>query len=244
MTTGSGDPIVFLHGFMEDTTIWKSITGHFPENTCIAVDLYGHGKSLFDEAAVPSVALMAGQVRTLLDTLNLRNYQLVGHSLGGYVGCELLKSDPNLAQLVLFHSHPFPDSDEKKKDRDRVIELVKTKADFFISEAIPGLFAFPDEQQEAIRDYSEIAARMKPEAIAWSAAAMRDRPSYVNILAEKPGQVSIIAGELDKVVPLKELYDLAKLHEMHWFLIERAGHMSQVEEPEKAAGILKVILEM
>ena len=240
--TGVGDPVVFLHGFMEDTTIWEGLTAHFPNNTCIAIDLHGHGHSFFDKDAVPSISLMAEQVRTLLDTLSIGNYQLIGHSLGGYVGCELLKSDSELEQLVLFHSHPFPDNEEKKKDRDRVIELVKTRAKFFISEAIPNLFAFPEEHKEAIARYSRIAEQMEPAAIGWSAAAMRDRPSYVNILSEKPGQVSIVQGELDKVVPGKELHAFVEKHAIHWFGIERCGHMSQEEEPEKALEILKVIL--
>jgi len=240
--TGLGDPVVFLHGFMEDTSIWKNITDHFADKTCIAIDLHGHGASFFDQDAVPSIALMAEQVRTLLDTLEIGNYQLVGHSLGGYVGCELLKSDPELEQLVLFHSHPFPDNAAKKKDRDRVIELVKTRAKFFISEAIPGLFAFPEEHEEAIKTYSRIAEKMRPEAIGWSAAAMRDRPSYVNILSEKSGQVSVIQGELDKVVPGKELRDFVEKQQIHWFGIERCGHMSQEEAPEKAVELLKAIL--
>jgi len=240
--TGIGEPLVFLNGFMEDTSIWETVTAGFQNNTCICIDLHGHGESFFEEEAIPSIALMAEQVRTLLDELSIGNYQLIGHSLGGYVGLELLKSDADLEQLVLFHSHPWPDNEQKKKDRDRVIELVQTKASFFIREAIPKLFASPEKHPETIERYCQIAENMPPAAIGWSAAAMRDRPSYVNILAEKSGQVSIVQGEKDALIPAKELHALAETHGIHWFEISGCGHMSHEEKPEKALEILRTIL--
>lgn len=240
--SGIGDPVVFLHGFMEDTTSWKHIARHFCTKTCITIDLHGHGRSYFDNDSTPSVALMAEQVRELINQLGIGHYQLVGHSLGGYVGCELLKTDSRLEQLVFLHSHPWPDSEEKKQDRNRVIELVKARPSFFIREAFPKLFAFPEEHKAAIERYCQAAEKMDPRAIAWASAAMRDRPSYVNILSEKSGQISIIQGDLDPLIPSDKLHAFAQEHNIYWFEIERCGHMGQEEQPEKVVELLKVIL--
>ncbi|OGS77622.1 MAG: hypothetical protein A3D31_11540 [Candidatus Fluviicola riflensis] len=240
--SGNGDPVVFLHGFMEDNSMWEQFLPHFQHKTCILIDLHGHGKSFFNPELPREINVMAQQVRTTLDKLSISSYQLVGHSLGGYVGCELLKTDPLLEHLILFHSHPWPDSPAKKTDRDRVSKLVLTKSVFFIREAIPNLFAFPTQQQGAIKTYCDIAERMHPEAIAWSTIAMRNRGSSEQILKDRPENVSIIQGQLDPLIPNLQLRTFAENHRIGFYEIPRCGHMGQVEAPENSIALLSMIL--
>lgn len=239
---GNGDPVVFLHGFMEDASMWDEIIPHFAHKTCILVDLHGHGKSFFDPELPREISTMAQQVRSTLDQLSISSYQLVGHSLGGYVGCELLKTDPLLEHLILFHSHPWPDSPAKKTDRDRVSHLVQTKSVFFIREAIPNLFAFPEEQPEAIKAYCAIAEQMNPEAIAWSTIAMRNRDSSEQLLIDRAENVSIIQGQLDPLIPNLQLRSFAEEHNIGFYEIARCGHMGQVEALAESLTLLSVIL--
>ena len=240
--SGNGDPVVFLHGFMEDSSMWDEIIPHFPHKTCILIDLHGHGKSFFDPELPCKMSTMAQQVRFALDHLSISTYQLVGHSLGGYVGCELLKTDPLLEHLILFHSHPWPDSPAKKTDRDRVSKFVLTKSAFFIREAIPNLFAFPEEQSEAIKTYCAIAEKMNPEAIAWSTIAMRNRDSSEQLLMDRPKNVSIIQGQLDPLIPNIQLRAFAESHQIGFYEIARCGHMGQVEAPTESVELLTAIL--
>jgi pimeloyl-ACP methyl ester carboxylesterase len=227
---------------MEDAFMWDEIISHFAHKTCILVDLHGHGKSFFDPELPREISTMAQQVRSTLDQLSISSYQLVGHSLGGYVGCELLKTDPLLEHLILFHSHPWPDSPAKKTDRDRVSHLVQTKSVFFIREAIPNLFAFPEEQSEAIKNYCVIAEQMNPEAIAWSTIAMRNRDSSEQLLIDRAENVSIIQGQLDPLIPNLQLRSFAEKHNIGFYEIARCGHMGQVEAPTESAELLKAIL--
>ncbi|MBI3239098.1 MAG: alpha/beta hydrolase [Flavobacteriia bacterium] len=240
--SGNGDPVVFLHGFMEDSSMWDEIILHFQHKTCILIDLHGHGNSFFDPELPREISVMAQQVRSTLDHLSISTYQLVGHSLGGYVGCELLKTDPLLEHLLLFHSHPWPDSPAKKIDRDRVSQLVLTKSVFLIREAIPNLFAFPAEHPEAIKTYCNIAEQMNPEAIAWSTIAMRNRGSSEQLLADRAENVSIIQGQLDPLIPNLQLRSFAEKHRIGFYEITRCGHMGQVEAPTESVELLTAIL--
>jgi 2-succinyl-6-hydroxy-2,4-cyclohexadiene-1-carboxylate synthase len=240
--SGEGEPVVFIHGFMEDISSWDKIIPQLQGKKCIAVDLHGHGKSFFDGGWVPSITKMAQQVRAVITSLDIETYQAVGHSLGGYIALDLLKWDPDLEQAVLLNSHPYSDSDEKKADRDRVIEMVKTRASHFIREALPNQFAHPDRDKEALDRYIAIAEKMQPEAIAWSAAAMRDRLSSESLLTDKPGKIAIIAGEKDKLVDQDKLRRLAEETEAPHFSIEDCGHMCQEENPEKVVEMLKILL--
>jgi pimeloyl-ACP methyl ester carboxylesterase len=85
---GEGDPIVLVHGFASN----KEINWVFPGwvttlsragRRVIALDNRGHGKStkLYDPAAYQS-AIMAEDVRALLDHLGLPRVDLMGYSMG------------------------------------------------------------------------------------------------------------------------------------------------------------------
>ena len=44
---GEGDAIVFLHGFLENSTIWEPFIETFSKtNRVLCVDLLGHGNSI------------------------------------------------------------------------------------------------------------------------------------------------------------------------------------------------------
>ena len=62
--SGNGKkPLVLLHGFMEDHTIWSDMESHFSkEFTLIKIDLSGHGKSE-NNNAVNSMDFMAEKVK-------------------------------------------------------------------------------------------------------------------------------------------------------------------------------------
>ena len=111
---GEGFPVVFIHGFLEDLTMWRHmapITGF----QSICIDLPGHGLSeASEDLAIPS---MATQVALLLDALNIDKFHVVGHSMGGYVGLELLSSDDRTQKLVLMNSNFWSDDEEKKNNR-------------------------------------------------------------------------------------------------------------------------------
>lgn len=240
--TGAGEVVVFLHGFMEDASVFSEIIRSFPDKTCISIDLFGHGESGFDDATKPDIATMADQVMDALTELNVDEYAVVGHSLGGYVALELLKKDIRISQVVLFHSHPWEDSPEKKKDRDRVIALVQSKPQAFINEAIPGLFRNPQKSRNSIEAYKKIASLMRPSAIAWAAAAMRDRVSNVNVMLEKAGQCAMIQGRHDKVVPMEKLHELSEQSRIPLVELPDDAHMSQAEHPQMAYEALRAIL--
>lgn len=240
--SGTGDPVVFLHGFMEDLTMWDTLLPTLKHKMIVAIDLHGHGASPFDTTLYPSVEEMGKQVMDVITTLGLGHYQLVGHSMGGYVGCYLLENDPRLEHLILFHSHPWADSPAKKTDRERVSELVKTKAAFFIREAIPNLFAHAEQHQAAIERYCAMADRMQPEAISWATLAMRNRPSSEGLLKQFPDRVSIIQGQLDPLIPNLELKRFAQEARVGFYEIPDCGHMGQEEQPDAVRELFLALL--
>jgi pimeloyl-ACP methyl ester carboxylesterase len=98
---GTGPPLLFLHGTGCASTDWTGVFAALPEEIpLLALDFRGHGRS-----ATPTTPFtlgdLAADVLAVLDALRLPPVVLVGHSLGGMVGLEVLRRAPGLAGLVL-----------------------------------------------------------------------------------------------------------------------------------------------
>ncbi len=227
--TGTGKPVLFLHGFLEDSSMWDNILPHYKSFKTILVDLPCHGESRFKDA-ICTMKEMALIIDALLISEKIENPHVIGHSMGGYVGLELLKLRP--LHLILLHSNFWADSAQKKEDRNRVIEVVKKNHSFFVQEAIPGLF----DQKNVLNCQNDIellikkAKNLLPSEIASATAGMRDRADNSDLLSEF--NIDIIHGENDPIIHtdrMKEsLSERNRLSNLH--LLKNVGHMSIWED--------------
>lgn len=238
--SGNGSPVVFLHGFMEDLSMWDEVIMHLPVKA-ICIDLTGHGKSPIDFNATPSILSMAKEVEKVILHEKLKNPIIIGHSMGGYVGLELMKLIPGLEHLILFHSHPWSDSEDKKRDRERVANMVLTKAPVFIREAIPNLFYNPSNMQNAISHYIQLAEQMEPKAIAWAALAMKNRFDLAYLMEKNPEKYTVISGQNDKLVNVGLLDSFCKQHKISSIVFPGVAHMSHEENREEVIQLLQTI---
>jgi pimeloyl-ACP methyl ester carboxylesterase len=239
--SGNGSPVVFLHGFMEDLSMWDEVIPHLPVQA-VCIDLPGHGASPVDYDAAPSILSMAKEVEKVLTHEKLKHPIVVGHSMGGYVGLELMKLIPSLEHLVLFHSHPWSDSEDKKRDRERVANMVLTKASVFIREAIPNLFHDPEKMQHAVTHYIRVAEQMNPRAIAWAALAMKNRFDLAYLMEKSPEKFTVINGKSDKLIQVALLDSFCKQNKISSIVLPEVGHMSHEEDRDEAIRLLNTIL--
>lgn len=238
---GSGKPVVFLHGFLESISMWERLElEKFPFQS-ILIDLPGHGKS----TALPdviSLEAMAESVAETLQSLKLESFDLVGHSMGGYVALQLAKTIPNVGKICLLNSSFWEDSQAKKSDRNRVIELVKTHKNHFLNEAIPGLFAHPELHAEFIQQLISEASAMEVEAISHATQAMRDRAGSEAFVELNPSKIKIIQGELDKAIPLEMMLQKTEGLPIDISILKGIGHMSHVEATSDVQLLLREFL--
>ena len=140
--SGKGNEnLVMLHGFMENLMIWEDLEARLSNDfTLIKIDLPGHGLSKM-YAEIHSMELMAEEVKKVTDQLGLKNFHLLGHSMGGYVSlafAELFSDD--LKSLTLFFSTYFADDDEKKEQRQKSLRIIKEAFPTYVSAGVPNLF--------------------------------------------------------------------------------------------------------
>jgi pimeloyl-ACP methyl ester carboxylesterase len=230
---GEGPAWVFLHGFLESSTMWDYLPLDNLPIQQIRIDLPGHGWS-FELLNTPSIELMALEVQRVLDHLAISSFSVVGHSMGAYVGLELSQSK-GFEHLILLNSNCWSDSEQKKQDRLRVANFVHQAKSHFIREAIPNLFSNPQEQGQVIEALIKEANCMTPEAIAFAALAMRERTDFTEFVNAHPEKFTFIHGKLDRLVSVEELQ--AKITGPSIHLLD-CGHMAHVEAREEVLRIL------
>jgi 2-succinyl-6-hydroxy-2,4-cyclohexadiene-1-carboxylate synthase len=238
---GEGQPIVYLHGFLESSTMWSFLDFHEFNAKNIFIDLPGHGQSdLTDFSKEPSLDFMANEVSKILNLLQIETYSVIGHSMGGYVGLLLKKNDSRCKKVVLLNSNFWNDTEQKKKDRVRVAEIAFKAKKIFIQEAIPNLFGKPENFQTEIFQLKNEAMEMLPESIAYASLAMRERKDFTDAINSNPVDYFIIHGMLDRLVDT-DFLRRQLTSDKNLFIIENAGHMAHIEQSENVQDILKQV---
>ncbi len=235
-------PLVLLHGFCEDHSVWDTWLAHLPDTPVIRIDLPGFGNSSLPPAN--DISHYAEAVRSVLDEQGVRLCILHGHSLGGYVALEFAALYPErLAGLGLFHSHPYADQPETREKRQRGIEMLRSgKRDLYVTQLFPGLFApdFAEAHPDIIQKLTETGKKYPPEAIIAALETMLGRRDQTDTLTNLAVPVQIIQGEADTVVPVKLATQAAMLaHTTDLQILPGVGHMGMFEAPERTASMVQ-----
>lgn len=244
--TGKGRVVVLLHGFLGSAQIWEDTIRVLSRSyRVIAIDLPGHGQTPCF-GYVHSMELMASAVKAVLDHLRLKRYVLVGHSMGGYVALAFAELYPEfLRGLCLYHSTAYPDSDEKKRDRLRAVELVKKNRRVYTRTTITHLFAAKNLKylRKEISFAMGIAAKTSQRGIVAALLGMRDRPSREMVLGWVRFPVMMVIGEHDNILPPQSLLEQSELISDKTVLwLEHDGHFGFLESPLASNGALRKFL--
>lgn len=230
---GKGRAVVLLHGFPENLHIWDEFAKELAKSfRVIAIDLPGLGESE-SIGYVHTMELMARCVHSVLQELKLRRYVIVGHSMGGYAGLAFAELFPeNLKGLCLFHSTAFPDSEEKKLDRDRASEAAKKHTGQFVKAFTGNLFANADDPN--IKKLQQMVAGTSARGIVAALQGMKMRPGREIILKFAQYPVLFILGKKDKVINWWNMKEQVLIPpDNRVLLLEDAGHMGFYEAPKE-----------
>ena len=244
-TLGTKIPLVFIHGFCEDSTVWDSFKNYFDGHPMLFVDLPGFGTS---EVQVDyTINDVADQIAGLITKHELKKPIVIGHSMGGYTTCALArKYETLLSGIALFHSHPFKDDAEKKKNRIKSIDFIKRNgAKVFVDQLIKNLFSVENEKKypKEIQHMQQRAATYPKEAIVEGMKAMLEREDNKLTMEDLNIPVLMMVGKKDRVTTYevcKKQFVLPKLGMIKVY--EEIGHMGMIEDPDLTSrGILEFI---
>lgn len=242
-----GIPVIFIHGFPFNATMWdlqvKALNG---SHRLIAYDVRGHGASEAGNVEF-SIELFVSDLITLMDLLKLEKPVLCGLSMGGYIALLAAKEYPERFKgLVLCDTQCVADTPEGAEKRIATIEKIKTSGvQVYAEEIITNLFApssFTNRPTE-IEIVKQMILATSEESLCNTLRALANRSDTCESLAKFKMPVLIIVGAEDKITPpyaAKELHRSIKGSDLA--IIESAGHLSNIEQPEKFNEELKKFL--
>jgi pimeloyl-ACP methyl ester carboxylesterase len=241
--------LLFIHGLGSYSPAWKKQLAELSKNyRCIAIDLPGYGKSTKGEYE-GGMAFNAKLVLLMADKLGLKQFTLIGHSMGGQIAITAaLLAPERISRLILASPAGFETFDvgEKAWFRDvvtaRGTKLTPAKA--IVQNYHSNFYNFPDDADFMIRD--RLAMRTAVDfdwycyIIPKGVQGMVNEPIY-NRLPELKMPVLVIFGANDQLIPNRYLNGgttasiaaAAKHIPNHTLvLLPKVGHFVQFEGAE------------
>ena len=228
---GNGKPIVFIHGFLEDRSMWNDMIPQLSKsNRIITLDLLGHGQTGCI-GYIHTMEDMAETILVLLNHLKINNATFIGHSMGGYVALAIAEQHPELINgLCLMNSTFESDNEERKDIRTRAIAMAKTNFESLIRMSFANLFA-PESKIKFEKKYSEalaVALQIPIQGYIAAQEGMKIRPDRFEVLSSLNVKKSIIIGKKDSVINRDTLIKKIKKTDIIYEEFSE-GHMSHIE---------------
>jgi 3-oxoadipate enol-lactonase len=237
---GRGTPLVLIHGYPLDHTIWNPVVTLLESDfDLILPDLRGFGQS---EAVQTRYLLtdMAADIAALLDLLKIEKSVIAGHSMGGYVSLAFARCYPmRVHGLGLVASQAIADPPEKKAGRYQMADRVETNGVGEVAESMSALLTADTHLQTTLK---QLILRQPRKGVAGALRAMADRPDSTEILPTLDFPVAIIHGLADKIMPIERAREVrAAVKKGSLVEIAGVGHMPMMEASQVTADALKTL---
>lgn len=243
---GSGLPVVFLHAFPLNRTMWDpQVSALVGDCRCIALDTRGLG----DSAPRPPFSMdrYADDVAGVLDTLQIEQAVIGGLSMGGYVAFAFWRRHRHRVRaLVLADTRATADGPDASARRRELIRIAETQGSTAIANLqIAGLVgkSTRDKRPDTYDAVHRLIAQSPVEGIVGGLEAMIARPDSTSTCATIDVPVLVVVGDEDVLTPPKEARQLqASIPGSHLEIIRRAGHLSNLERPAAFNTVLSEFL--
>jgi pimeloyl-ACP methyl ester carboxylesterase len=233
---GEGTPIVLLHAFPLNRSMWQPQID-FLSRFCkiIAPDLGGFGET--EPRDQPSLMQsLAGDVLALLESLDFRQCVVCGLSMGGYIAFELWRQcRESVKALILADTRAEADTADARKARktmaDSVLETGVAPIADMMPEKLLGKTTYA-QNKDMVEHVRKLIAGNHPQAISNAQLGMMQRPDSTPDLAKIACPVLVIVGEEDLLTPRVHSEKMSnEIPNATLAVIPSAGHLSNLEQP-------------
>lgn len=238
---GAGSPtLVFLHYWGGSSRTWNEVVAALPARyRTIRPDLRGWGASQdFAGQASFNLGDFADDVLGVIAALEVKDYVLVGHSMGGKIAQLIASRRPSgLAGLVLVAPAPPTPLNMPQQALDAMATAYDSEAS--VAMAIDHMLTAKPLSAAKRQQVIEDSLRGSPDAKrAWPQSTSRENISQQVSRIDVP--VAVIAGELDKVDSVATLRDelLSRIPQAELHELADTGHLSPLESPSEVAAII------
>ncbi len=231
----SGIPLVLVHGAGSSHLAWAlQLRDLSREYRLIAIDLSGHGKSEDGEAHVSIEEHFAEEVNALVRHLELDDFILIGHSMGGAVVMSYTLKEDSLKPRALVLVDTAPNLDVSKLGTGLAKDIIEDR-----------IFLFKSEIHDNYTDTYQVKKAEDRLRMANPSVMTRDLAASNGFdISDRVGEIDIptfvIVGENDDVVPPKVAKKLeAAFPRADIAVVKDADHAPMQEQPVEFNRLLK-----
>jgi pimeloyl-ACP methyl ester carboxylesterase len=246
---GDGTPLVLLHGLLDCAMGWKHLA-EVMDRPCYAVDLPGFGDS--DRPTRNRISAYTEDVQAALAALDVHDFTLVGHSLGGAVAtglAERLRED--VTALVLMAPAGFGRIRLTEATQLPVVRtLVRHVLPLALRNPVTAVGVYMAVIGNGHPPDPELRARLRKNAHRWAAGAecaheaitasgLSPRAFYRRRL-DYDGPVLALWGDRDRLVPLAHRDGVTTAFPQAQVSVwKKMGHHPQRERPSEIAQLIE-----
>jgi 3-oxoadipate enol-lactonase len=236
--TGLGQPVVLLHGYPFNRSLWNEQVNALSNSfRVITPDLRGMGESEATQGPA-TMNRMAQDVAALLDHLEISRAVVGGLSMGGYVVLAFYKQFPSrVRSLILADTRAQADTEEGKQTRFQQAEKARAEGMASIADSMLPKLLTPEtvsKRPDLVKRIRDMMLKTKPEGAAGALLGMAERDDQTSLLAQISVPTLILVGREDSITPVA---DSEKMHReiagSRLVVLENAAHVSNLERTEQ-----------
>lgn len=237
--TGSGSPLVMLHGTGPGASGWSNFQLTVPafagDHRVIVPDLPRYGKSSKVAIRGPRLTLLSGIIARFMDQVGAERADFIGNSMGGQVAMKLAIDQPaRVRRLVAIGSPPLRASSMSPSPAEgiRMIEGYYKGSGPSPEKMRAIVQALVYDQRFATEEViqARYEASVDPEAIAANAGPPWEKENLEGQLERLQAPVLLIWGQDDRFAHLDiALRMVRELVNARLLVFSRCGHWAQVE---------------
>ena len=253
-----GPKLLFVHGGGDSLSAWDGWAKVLHQDFClINFDLPGHGLSDPYPDGLYSTSRLAKSLKALVETLELEDFILVGHSFGGETVLRYVVANPEAPKAMVLVSPGGYRSERGLKMSPPLAAFANSSLGRkllrrFGNRRLFGLFQHKNffyrktPVSEAAIDRQFRLLRYGPNRGAMLALVVNDMTHHQDVTGLRSLDLPALFlwGREDKIVPLEAGRRMAgDVVGAKLIIYEEMGHVSHVEIPERTARDAKVFLE-
>ena len=191
-----------------------------------------------DISSFSSVRELASDVLTKAP----KKFSLLGHSMGGIVAMEIYSQEPNrIEKLILMDTNPKAELDEVKLKREpQIRDANKGKLlEVMRDEMKPNYLADSENQSSVLNVCMDMALTLGSDVFTNQSRALQSRADQQNTIQSINIPVLIMCGSEDKLCTVerhKMMHNMISDSELK--IINNAGHMPTLEQPEETTEVI------
>ena len=240
---GSGAPLVLVHGFLGSSEMWRPQIDFFKEDfRVIAPALPGFGNSSIINSC-NSIECMAKAILNLLENKEIRNFNLLGHSMGGMIVQEIAKiAGDRILKLICYGTGSRGNIPGRFETIDQSREKLKINGLKDTAYRIAKTWFIEKEKAKYFYLCEEAGKQTSIEAMDNGLVAMKNWDGVENLKNIK-NETLIVWGDQDKAYNFNQVETLnSSIPNCDLKIIRGCSHNVHLENPDEFNTVVEKFL--